>query len=119
MQLEQVYQHQADGAQFPLRTIPGRSVDARLCHQPSQAMPKQGWIQDPRTSETKRFHADEKNWRQDPRVFVDSGRPVPGEAPLLKTRVHLRRDTAELLWRELLRVGWRTCSPQWGTDVDV
>jgi len=37
----------------------------------------------------------------------------------LKTRVHLRRDTAELLWKELLRVGWRTCTPQWGTDSDL
>ena len=35
-------------------------------------MPKHGWIQDPRTSETKRFHPDEKA-AQDPRVFVDSG----------------------------------------------
>ena len=82
-------------------------------------MPKHGWIQDPRTSETKRFHADEKSWTRDPRVFVDSGRPIPGEAPLLKTRVHLRRDTAELLWRELLRVGWQTCTPQWGTDSEL
>ena len=82
-------------------------------------MPKHGWIQDPRTSETKRFHPDEKSWNQDPRVFVDSGRPVPGEAPLLKTRVHLRRDTAELLWKELVRVGWRTCTPQWGSDVEI
>ena len=68
-------------------------------------MPKHGWIQDPRTSETKRFHADEKSWSRDPRVFVDSGRPIPGEALLLKTRVQLRRDTAELHWKELLRVG--------------
>ena len=72
-------------------------------------MPKHGWIQDPRTSETKRFHPDEKSWHQDPRVFVDSGRPVPGEAPLLKTRVHLRRDTAELLGKSGAR-GWRTCT---------
>ena len=41
------------------------------------------------------------------------------EAPLLKTRVHLRRDTAELLWKELVRVGWRTCTPQWGSDVEI
>ena len=37
-----------------------------------QAMPAR-LDQDPRTSETKRFHPDEKSWHQDPRVFVDSG----------------------------------------------
>jgi hypothetical protein len=82
-------------------------------------MPRHGWIQDPHTSDTKRFHADEKSWHRDQRVFVDSGRPLPGQPPLLKNRVHLRRETAELLWRELLRVGWRTCEPQWGSDADI
>lgn len=114
-----MYQQQARGAKLSLRPVSSRGVDAHACPLFPQAMPKHGWIQDPRTSETKRFHPDEKSWHQDPRVFVDSGRPVPGEAPLLKTRVHLRRDTAELLWKELVRVGWRTCTPQWGSDVEI
>ena len=81
-------------------------------------MPRQGWIQDPSTQETKRFHADEKSRIRDPRVFVDSGRSFPGQPPLLTTRVHLSKDTAERLWSELLRVGWLPCRPQWATDAD-
>ena len=69
-------------------------------------MGSEGFIQDPATKETKRFHRDEKSWTRDPKVFVDTGVPIPGEPPLLKTRVHLRRDAAEQLWRELHRVGW-------------
>ena len=69
-----------------------------------------GFIQDPATKETKRFHRDEKSWTRDPKVFVDTGLPIPGEPPLLKTRVHLRRDAAEQLWRELHRVGWQLWS---------
>ena len=70
-------------------------------------MGSEGFIQDPATKETKRFHRDEKSWTRDPKVFVDTGLPIPGEPPLLKTRVHLRRDAAEQLWRELHRVGWQ------------
>ena len=64
-------------------------------------MGSEGFIQDPATKETKRFHRDEKSWTRDPKVFVDTGLPIPGEPPLLKTRVHLRRDAAEQLWKEL------------------
>ena len=65
-------------------------------------MGSEGFIQDPATKETKRFHRDEQSWTRDPKVFVDTGLPMPGEPPLLKTRVHLRRDTAEQLWREFI-----------------
>lgn len=82
-------------------------------------MPGQDWIQDPLTAETKRFHPDEKTWNKDPRVFVDSGRPFSGEPPLLKTRVYLSQQTADQLWRDLLRVGWKPCTPQWSADSDV
>ena len=81
-------------------------------------MPRQGWIQDPSTQETKRFHADEKSRIRDQKVFVDSGRSFPGQPPLLTTRVHLSKDTAERLWVELLRVGWHPCRPQWAADAD-
>ena len=53
----------------------------------------------------------EKSWIRDPKVFVDTGVPIPGEAPLLKTRIHLRRDAAEQLWKELRRVGWQPVDP--------
>ena len=81
-------------------------------------MPHQGWIQDPSTQETKRFHADEKSRIPDPRVFVDSGRPFPGQPPLLSTHVHLSQDTADRLWAELERVGWLPCRPQWAADSE-
>ena len=35
------------------------------------------------------------------------GRPITGEPPLLKTRIHLRRGAAEQLWKVLHRVGWQ------------
>ena len=31
---------------------------------------------------------------------------MPGEPPILKTRMHLRKDAAEQLWKGLRRVGW-------------
>ena len=70
-------------------------------------MGSEGFIQDPASKETKRFHRDEKSWLRDPKVFVDTGIPIPGEPPLLKTHVHFRRDAAEQLWKELRRVGWQ------------
>ncbi|MBL6888140.1 MAG: DUF1651 domain-containing protein [Synechococcus sp.] len=82
-------------------------------------MPHQNWIQDPNSTDTKRFHPDERSWSRDPHVFVDSGRPLSGDSPLLKTRVHLSQQTADQLWRELVRVGWRPCSPQWSSDSDI
>ena len=68
-------------------------------------MGSEGFIQDPATKETKRFHRDEKSWTRDPKVFVDTGLPIPGEPPLL----HLRRDAAEQLWRVCIALaGYRS-----------
>ena len=36
------------------------------------------------------------------------------QPPLLKTRVQLRRETEEKLWKELHRFGWRQVVPCWG-----
>ena len=47
-------------------------------------MGSEGFIQDPATKETKRFHRHEKSWTRDPKVFVDTELPIPGEPPLLK-----------------------------------
>ena len=79
----------------------------------------QAWIHHPTTAHTKRFHRDEKSVPKDPHIFVDSGRPFPGRPPLLKNRVHLRRAAAEELWQVLLHVGWRPCSPQWASELEV
>ena len=113
-----MYQQRIHGPQLALCTVQGRGVDACIPYHSSQAMSRQGWIQDPHTQDTKRFHADEKNWKCDPHVFVDSGRPFPNQPALLSTRVHLQRDTADRLWLELLRVGWLPCRPQWELDAE-
>ena len=81
-------------------------------------MGSEGFIQDPTTKETKRFHRDERSWIRDPKVFVDTGVPIPGEPPLLKTLVWLRRDVAEALWRDLLRVGWKLVEAVWGPSAE-
>ncbi len=81
-------------------------------------MKKQGWIQDPNTANTARFHWDPKSWSADPMYFVDSGRPLTGAPPLLKTRRHLRQQDARKLWLALRERGWQPVSPQWGADVD-
>ena len=54
-----------------------------------------------------------------PMYFVDSGRPLPGAPPLLKTRSHMRRNEARELWLRLKAQGWKQVEPQWGADVDV
>ena len=61
-------------------------------------MKKQAWIQDPKTTNTMRFHFDPKSWSAHPMYFVDLGRPLPGAPPLLKTRSHMRRNEARELW---------------------
>ena len=81
-------------------------------------MKKQAWIQDPKTASTMRFQFDPKSWSAHPMYFVDLGRPLPGEPPLLKTRSHLHLKQARELWRELQRQGWRRVAPQWGFEFD-
>ena len=62
---------------------------------------KQAWIQAPKTANAARFHWDPKSWYAGPMYFMDSGRPLTGEPPLLKTRSHMRLSDARKLWREL------------------
>ena len=81
-------------------------------------MGAEGFIQDPATKETKRFHRDTMSWLRDPKVFVDTVLLMPGEAPLLKTRMHLRKDAAEQLWKELRRVDWYQVDPCWGASAE-
>ena len=82
-------------------------------------MKREGWLMDKKTTATKRFHRDEKSWHRDPYVFVDSGRPIPNQPALLKTRdyLHLREATAE--WKKLRLEGWTKVKPQWGADLEV
>ena len=68
---------------------------------------------------TYRFHRDDKSWTRDPKVFVDTGRPMPDGSPaLLKTRQHLCRDDAEVLWKNLLRSGFKRVSAVCGADAE-
>ena len=79
----------------------------------------QAWIHNPQTAHTKRFHRDEKSIPQDPHIFVDSGRPFPGQPPLLTTRLYLKAPAAEQLWQSLLTGGWKPCDPQWDAEADI
>ena len=82
-------------------------------------MSGQAWIQDPKTTNTMRFQFDPKSWSAHPMDFVNSGRPLPGAPPLLKTRRHMRRNEARELWIRLKAQGWKQAAPQWGAEVDV
>ena len=78
-------------------------------------MGSEGVIQNPATKETKRFHRDEKSWTLDPKVFVDTGEPVPGEPPLLKKSVQLRSDASESYGSSYIVVGWEHSRPLLGS----
>ena len=78
-----------------------------------------GWLSDPETTWTYRFHRDNKPWLRDPKVFVDMGRPMSDGSPaLLKTRQHMRRQKAESMWRDLVRKGWKKVLAVWGPDAE-
>ena len=82
-------------------------------------MQKQGWLQDPKTKNTKRFHRDGKSWFRYPKMFIDSGRPLPDEHALLKSRNYVALREAEEECMKLRQEGWRKVSPQRRSDVDV
>jgi hypothetical protein len=82
-------------------------------------MVRQGWLQDPVSGDTRRFQRDPSSWSQDLRVFIDHGRPLPGQPALLRTRQRLTYREATALWRSLRRQGWRPVPPQWGEGVDT
>ena len=82
-------------------------------------MPQSGWLQDPKTKNCLRFHRDAKSWSQYPKVFIDSGRPLPGQPALLKSRQYLDLLDAKKLWFQLKQDGWQRVGPQWGADMEV
>ena len=78
-----------------------------------------GWLKNLSDGWTYRFHRDEKSWLQDPKVFVDMGRPMSDGSPaLLKTRQHMRREKAESMWKDLVRKGWKKVPAVWGADAE-
>ena len=82
-------------------------------------MQRNGWLQDPETHNTKRFHRDEKSWVRYPKVFIDSGRTLPNEHALLKSRIYVDIKEAENEWEKLQHEGWRKVRPQWGADSEI
>ena len=48
-----------------------------------------------------------------PAWAVDRGRLIQGQAPLLKSRRRLSKDSARQLWQQRLLEGWQRCEPQW------
>ena len=78
-----------------------------------------GWLIDQDRHWCVRFHPDDKAWRKEPKVFVDTGRPMPdGQPALLKSRRHLHRQDAVALWQALMRSGWTATAPLWGGDAE-
>ncbi len=89
------------------------------CNDRNRLMRNTGWLQDPKTKNTKRFHRDTKSWVRYPKVFIDSGRPLPNEHALLKSRSYVDIGDAKEEWTRLRNEGWQQVSPQWGEDLDV
>ena len=82
-------------------------------------MQRNGWLQEPKTKNTKRFHLDEKSWFRHPKVFIDTGRPLPNEPALLKTRSYVALREAQKEWMKLKEEGWRNVRPQWGSETEA
>ncbi len=82
-------------------------------------MQTNGWLQDPKTKNTKRFHQDEKSWPIYPKVFIDSGRPLSNEDALVNNRSYVDVCEASKQWEELRNEGWEMVAPQWAADLDV
>ncbi len=84
-------------------------------------MLKNGWLQEPKTQNTKRFHKDKRSRVSYPKVFIDSGRPLPlpNQPALIKSRIYVDHKEAEDLWSQLQKQGWSKVQPQWATNTDV
>ena len=81
---------------------------------------REGWLIDRDDCWIWRFWRDESAWVRDPKVFLDRGRLLPGEEPLLKERRYLRKNDAEQLWRSLQTQGWKPLKqPAWGASAEV
>ena len=82
-------------------------------------MKTNAWFQEPNTQSTKSFYQEEKSWLLDPKVFIDSGRPLSSEYAPLKSRSHVALRGAQ---EESIRLRQEDCKevrPQWHTGIDV
>ncbi len=76
-------------------------------------MEREGWIREVDGEWILRFRYDSESWDQNPKVWIEKGRPQSNDIPLLKNRRKMRRVLAIRLWRDLLSTGWRRIEPQW------
>ena len=72
-----------------------------------------GWLLDVNGFWVLRFRYDWESWDQNPKVWVEKGKPQANGIPLLKSRSKMRRVLAIKLWNDLLATGWRRVKPQW------
>ncbi len=79
----------------------------------------EGWIRDPEGKWSMRFHRDPKSWERYPFVFMDKGKVMNDGSPaLLKSRLHLPKSDALMVWETLKLKGWECVEPQWGPDSE-
>ena len=76
-------------------------------------MRRDGWIKEQSGLWVLRFRYDWESWEEDPRVIIEKGRLDSSGVPLLKARKRMRRESAILLWRNLLAADWERVKPQW------
>ncbi|WP_258365393.1 DUF1651 domain-containing protein [Prochlorococcus marinus] len=76
-------------------------------------MKRDGWIREASGLWILRFRYDWESWDQNPKVWIERGRPQSNGIPLLKNRKRMSRGLASKLWMELLSTGWRRVDPQW------
>ena len=76
-------------------------------------MKRDGWIKEAGGIWILRFRHDWESWDQNPKVWIERGRPESNGPPLLKSRKRMKRVLAIKLWRKLLSTGWRRVDQQW------
>ena len=75
---------------------------------------REGWLIDRDDCWIWRFHHDSTS-RNKAGVFIDRGRRMPSDPPLLKERRHLTDRAAEQMWLSLQTQGWKPLEePAWG-----
>lgn len=81
---------------------------------------EEGWLIDSDDRWIWRFHRDQKDWINEPKVFIDRGRRTSDGPPLLKERRHLNKGEADQLWALLQTKGWKhLAAPAWGDAVEL
>ena len=75
-------------------------------------MDHEGWLVHQHKRWSYRFLRDQESWVENPYIYVDKG-DTSFKPPLLKTRTHMNRYQAIVLWNKLLDEGYLKFPPQW------